>query len=264
MFLISRKFSLRSGLWGALTVVLLGMVLTRCAQNQVAGDDAEGIYKEAEEAFKDERYIIALEKFREVKNRYPYSNRATDSELRIADTYFAEESYIESESAYEIFKELHPTHPKSDYVQYRMALSYYMQIPDNAARDLSAAFKAIDAFENLFDKYPNSEFVAKGKEYIVEARKRLAEHEAYVADFYFRRQHYLSASYRYAALLKDYSNLGFDEEALYRLGESYYHIRMFDNARDTLTRLTTEFPNSGYKGEATALLEELKNRKNQD
>jgi outer membrane protein assembly factor BamD len=246
-------------------LLALGSVsLTRCVQNEVVSekDGAEALYKDAEDAYKDERFIISLEKYREVKNRYPYSNRATDSELRIADTYFAQESYIESESAYEIFKELHPTHPKSDYVQFRMALSYYNQIPDSSARDLSPAYKAIEAFETLFDKFPNSEFVAKGHEYITEARKRLADHENYVADFYFRRQHYLSASYRYAALLKDYSNLGYDEEALYRLAQSYYHIRMFDNARDTFVRLVSEFPNSGYKGEAVSLLEELKKRKN--
>src|SRR4051812_639301 len=108
--------------------VLLGIVvlgLAQCAHEQTKGEDADSLYSEAEEAFKDERYQQAVEKYRDIKNRYPYSARAVDSELRIADAYFEQESYLEAESAYEIFRELHPSHAKSDYVQYRIAMSYY-------------------------------------------------------------------------------------------------------------------------------------------
>lgn len=242
-------------------LALLALGLVKCVHKETTAEDADALYREAEEAYKDERYLIAIEKYRDIKNRFPYSARATDSELRIADTYFAQESYLESESAYEIFAELHPTHPKSDYVQYRMALSYFNQIPDDSARDLNPAYKAIEAFEKLSQKFPGSEYSSKAKEYIVESRKRLAEHENYVADFYFRRQHYLSASYRYASLLKEYGNLGYDEEALYRLGQSYYHIRMFDNAEKTLRQLLSEFPEGGHKSEAISLLENIKKQK---
>src|SRR5262249_45370554 len=147
-----------------------------------------------------------------------YSSRAADAELRIADAYFAQESYLEAESAYGIYRELHPTDPRSDYVQYQIGLSYFHQIPSDSARDLSAAYKAIENFELLAQKFPNSTYLAKGREFIIEARRRLAEHENYVADFYYQRQHYLSASYRYSALLKNFSKLGYDEEALFRLG----------------------------------------------
>lgn len=228
-----------------------------CSSKEVNREDPDALYSDAEEAFKDERYIIALEKYRDIKNRFPYSSRATDAELRIADTYFEQESYLEAESAYEIFRELHPTHAKSDYVQYRIGLSYYNQIPGNTARDLSAAHKAIDGFNLLIEKYPSSEYVGKAKEFIVEARKKLAEHERYVAEFYFHRKHYLSASYRYAALLKEYPNMGYEEEGLYRLAQCYYHIRMYSNAQDAIKRLVTQFPNTSYKGEVENLLEEM-------
>lgn len=237
--------------------LLLAVSLTRCTSAQYAKEDPEGVYQEAEEAAKDEHYLQAIEKYRELKNRYPYSSRAIDAELRIADAYFAQESYLEAESSYEIFKELHPTHPKSDYVQYQIALSYYYQIPSNSARDLSAAFKAIDSFDQLAQKFPNSQFVPKAKEFTIEARKRLAEHEVYVAEFYFRREHYLSASYRYSSLLRNFSNLGYDEEALLRLGECYTKIRMFGNAKDALRRLVTQFPSGDLTAQAKAMLDDL-------
>jgi outer membrane protein assembly factor BamD len=232
--------------------------LTQCSSKEVNKDDPEAVYQEAEAAFKDEHYLIAVERFRDVKNRFPYSSRAVDAELRLADTYFEQENYLEAESAYEIFRELHPTHSRSDYVQYRIGLSYYNQIPSNTARDLSAAYRAIDAFSVLVDKFPSSEYAPKAKEQMEEARKKLAEHENYVADFYYERKHYLSASYRYAALLQGYPKLGYDEQALYRLGKCYYHVKMFSNAVDSFKSLLGQFPNTSHKAEVESLLAELK------
>jgi outer membrane protein assembly factor BamD len=231
--------------------------LTGCASTTANPDDPEALYKEAEEALQDEHYLVALERYRDVKNRFPYSSRAVDSELRIADAYFAQESYLEAEAAYEIFRELHPTHPRSDYVQFRIGLSYFNQIPDHSGRDLSAAYRAIDAFNIVLDKYKSSSLQAEAKQRIAEARAKLAHYQNYVADFYYQRRHYLSASYRYAGLLQDYSDLGYDEEALYRLGESYYHIRMFSNARETLKRLLAKYPETEHKAGSQALLKEL-------
>lgn len=247
---------------GVIGGVLLSCILffVRCSHTESVKENPDGLFAEAEESFQDERYLIAIEKYRDIKNRFPYSSRALDAELRIADCYYEQESYLEAASSYEIFLELHPTHPKTDYVQYRIAMSYYNQIPENAARDLSAAYKAIDEFQILLDKHSSSSYAEKAKDYIQEARKRLAEQENYVADFYFQRKHYLSASYRYAALLQDYPNLGYEEEALYRLGMSYYHIRMFSNARDTLNRLLKQFPESGNAGQARGIVEDLTKR----
>ena len=245
-----------------LSLVLTALFLTSCVSKEGGGEDPEGLYKEAEDLYKDERFLMAIEKYRDLKNRYPYSSRATDAELRIADSFFEQESFLEAESAYEIFKELHPTHPRSDYVQYRIGLSYFNQIPTNAARDLTAAYRAIESFEVLAEKYPSSEFVAKAKEQSMEAKRRLADHENYVADFYFRRRHFLSATYRYNALLKDFPNLGYDEEALFRLGQCYVNVRMFGNAKDAFNRLLTQFPQSGMKAEVTGILEDLSKKNN--
>lgn len=238
---------------------LVGLAfLVGCTSQEVNQDDPDAVFNDAEASFKDERYLIAIERYRDLKNRFPYHSRAVDAELRIADSYFAQESYMEAESSYEIFKELHPTYPKIDYVQYRIGLSYFNQIPSNSARDLSAAHRAIEAFQHLIEKYPRSEFVANSKQHILDSRAKLAEHENYVADFYFQRKHYLSASYRYSALLREFPGTGYDEEALFRLGQSYMNIKMYANARDALNRLLQKYPETQLQAEAKSLLEEMK------
>jgi len=244
-----------------LSMILIGFGLVRCASKEVGSDSPDALFAVADEEFKDEHYLSAMEKFRDIKNRFPYSSRAVEAELRIADTHFAQENFIEAESSYEVFRELHPTHPKSDYVQYQIGMSNFHQIPANAARDLTAAQKTIDAFDVLVEKFKSSTYVEKAKENRALARSRLAEHESYVADFYFQKQHYLSASYRYAALLNDFAQMGYDEMALYRLGKCYAEIRMFAKSRDILGKLVKEFPASEYKVSAEQLLAELQQLK---
>ncbi len=234
------------------------LVVCGCSSQEVASDNPDALFKEAEEELADGRYMMAIEKLRDLKNKFPYSTRAVDAELKIADAYFQQEAFIEAETAYEVFKELHPTHPRIDYVQYQVALSNFHQIPSHPGRDLTAAYKAIDAFRKLEEQFPSSEYVDKGRVHSGEARRKIAEYESYVADFYFRRRHFLSASYRYAALLKDFPDMGYDETALFRLGESYFRIRMYGNAKDTLGRLLKQFPESSHKTEALALMEELR------
>ena len=241
------------------SIVLGTLMVVSCTHKEVNTESPDALFAEAEEAYNDEKYLIAIERYRDIKNRFPYSNRAVDAELRIADSFFEQESYIEAESAYEIFKELHPTHAKSDYVQYRIGLSLNMQIPSNPTRDLTAAQRSIDAFEVMIEKFPSSTLTPKARELIFEARKKMAEHEHYVADFYFRRRHYLSSTYRYSALLQEFPNMGYDEEALFRLGKSYANVKMIDNAKDTLKRFVSRFPNSSYRTEAETLLKEMTN-----
>lgn len=228
-----------------------------CAHQETSPEDAEGIYQEAEELLKDERYLLAIDKYRDIKNRFPYHRRALDSELRVADTYFEMESYLEAESAYEIFRELHPVHPRADYVQYRIALSYFRMIPSDTARDLSAAYRAIDSFQTLVTKFPNSSHAAEATKAIETCNRKLAEHELYVATFYFTRDHFLPASFRYAGVLQQYGSLGYDEEALFRLGESFYKVRMFINAKDAYSRLLSSFPKSAFADTARQRLEKL-------
>lgn len=253
-------FSVFRSIWrtfGALVLCAWLFQAAGCSSQEVNTEDPDSLYSEADRLLKDEQYLLAMEKFRDIKNRFPYSPRAVDSELRLADAYFAQESYLEAESSYEIFRELHPSYSKSDYVQYQIGMSYFHLIPENSARDLSAAYRAIDAFNLLKQRFPDSSYADKADQKIAESRAKLAEHENFVASFYFHRRHFLSASYRYAALLKDFPKSGYDEEALYRLGQCYYNIRMFDSAKDTFSQLIREFPQSAHVGSARSLINDI-------
>ena len=106
----------------------------------------------------------------------------------MADLHFKRESYAEAQIAYQNFRDLHPKNPRIDYVVFKIAMSFYQQLPDSVDRDLSLAQDAIYHFNEVIKLYPQSEFTAQAKEKRDKAFVMLAEKEFYVADFYFKQK----------------------------------------------------------------------------
>src|SRR5687767_1711400 len=92
-------------------------------------NSAEENWKLGEEAFTDEDYLVAQRYYSFIRNKFPYSQYAASSALRIGDCQFARERYIESIDSYQNFSRLYPTHDKVPYAMLRIGLSYFEQIP---------------------------------------------------------------------------------------------------------------------------------------
>jgi outer membrane protein assembly factor BamD len=197
-------------------ICALGFHLLACSTNEKNSNTPEGAFAIAEEYDQGERYEEAIRRYTEVKNKFPYSNFATKAELAIADVYYKQESYAEAQVSYQMFKELHPTAPQSAYVQFRLGMSYFNQLPTSIDRDLTLANDAIFQLSDLIKRYPNSEYVTEAKEKRSAAIKMMAEKEEYIADFYFKREIFESALKRYEGLYNNYRSLGFDAKALSR------------------------------------------------
>jgi outer membrane protein assembly factor BamD len=219
-------------------------LLSGCSSTDKKSDTAEGAYGIAQEYDKDERFEEAIKRYQDVKNKFPYSKYATMSELSIADVYFKQESYPEAQVAYQSFKDLHPKHPQIDYVTYRLALSFFNQLPSTIDRDLSLAQSTILYFDEVISHYPNSEYAKDAKEKKEATVKMLAAKEDYIADFYFIRDKYDSALIRYDGLLKKYPGLGFDAKALGRAAVAASRNGEPDRAQKYLSELQNRFPGS--------------------
>lgn len=219
-------------------------LLSSCSSSDKKADTAEGAYAIAQEFDNDERYEEAIKRYQDVKNKFPYSKFATLSELAVADVYFKQESYPEAQVAYQSFKDLHPKHPRVDYVTYRLAMSFYNQLPPTIDRDLSLAQSAILYFDEVLNQFPNSEFAKESKEKKNATVKMLAEKEDYIAEFYFIREKYDSALPRYEGLLRKYPGIGLDAKALSRAAVSAAKIGEPDKSRRYMAELEQKFPGS--------------------
>lgn len=244
-------FSLLSWVLTLLVVV----AVTSCSGKSVDENNAQEVYKDAEEDISDKRYTIALDKLKTLKNKFPYSNVATQAKLRIADVYFLEESYIEAAAAYESFRDMHPKHEKADYVMFRTGESYFLQLPDSDDRDMSPAAKAIDAYRELLQLYPRSQYAEPAKTHLNQASEMQASKEKYIADFYFKRDMFDSAATRYEKITARFPGTSTAQYAYWRLAQSLIRQDKLDEAKHVYRTYLSRHPGGEYARQAGDWLE---------
>ena len=229
----------------ALGTAAAAPVLVGCSSaEKIDASTPEGAFKLGEEFEKDDRYEEAIARFSEVKNKYPYSRFSPLSELKIADIQYKRENYIEAQNAYLLFKDFHPRHPQIDYVTFRLAMSYFKQLPSTIDRDLTLAEKAILYFDETVASYPGSTHVAESRERKQDALKMLAEKEIYVAEFYIKEKQFDSALKRYEGMLRTYPGVGLDAKALYGAARCAFEIGEKERGRQHYRNLNSLHPGS--------------------
>jgi outer membrane protein assembly factor BamD len=216
------KFSL-------IVILLLVLVVSGCGTwrdftdwwrpSDMARATPEGLYKRGAEFYQEGRYKKAIESFQRMRELFPLHPMAPDAELGIADSYFSNENYLEAELTYKDFIDMRPTNANVPYAMYQLAMSHYKQI-DTIDRDQTDTVKALRAFERLIARFPDSKFSLLAERQVLDCRKRLAEHEFYVGNFYFTRGKYKAALGRFETIAREYAGIGLDYKIGYFIEES--------------------------------------------
>lgn len=226
------------------------MLVFSCSSADKVGETAEEAFKYAKEFDEDDRYQVAIQRYTDVKNRFPYSTYATMAELAIADVQFRSESYAEAQVSYQNFRELHPRHARIDYVIFQTGMSYYQQLPETFDRDITLANDAIYSYNELIRRFPSSEYYQQAQEYRRKAFTMLAEKELYIADFYFKQEFFDSALLRYESAYKKYPGFGLEPRALLGAVKSAAETDDGEKQKKYFDLLVTKFPDSDEAKEA--------------
>jgi len=221
-------------------------------------------FLKGQQAFGDEDYLEAIEYFRFVKSKFPYSAYATQAELLVADAHFARERYLEAADAYTSFIKLHPKHARVPYATFRIGLCYFMRMPDTYwfmppayELDQKETLRAIQELEAYLQRFPQDDSAPEAREKLRQAKRRMAEEEAYVMDFYRRKGNPRGVVWRAEKILQSYGDAGLDEEALFRKGEALVALEETDHARRTLEQQLQAFPAGEFAETARELLTRL-------
>jgi len=211
-------------------------------------------------------WIAASKYFGFIKTRFPYSKYAVLAELRLADAEFGAEQYLEAIDSYRLFIKFHPTHEMvaNGYASFRIGEGYYRQLsgdfwmfPPSFEKDQSSTEDAANELKTFLDKYPDSPYRDKAKDIIKQVGKRLADHEWYVARYYWDRGKPMGTVIRLRRLLERYRGVGYDEDALWLLGRAYVAVAMPDRAKGVWSELVDKYPNSNHAGDAKSALSGL-------
>jgi outer membrane protein assembly factor BamD len=230
------------------------VLLTGCmSSGPPASKTALEYYREGEEKFASGQYTEALESLEKVREIYESADLNMQAALKIADTHYAAEDYVEAAAAYEDFLKQHPGHPQTARVLYQLGKSYFQQILA-IDRDQTATRNAMVAFESLLNLYPDAPQSGEVPDLIRYCRDHLAESELYVARFYLKTDEHAAAIGRLRGILDAYPDFSGMDKVRFYLGLAYLESGHPPLAAVQLETLLKEYPRSDLYGEAEDIL----------
>lgn len=215
---------------------------------------ADQLYNEALVLMNDGNYRNAMVKFEEVDRLHPHTELGRKSQVMLAFASYSRGNYDDAIITAQRFVTLYPNHDDAPYAYYIVANSYYKQIPD-VTRDQTETQKALQSFEALVERFPDSEYAEDARRKIQATKDQLAGKEMEVGRYYLERDDNLAAINRFRKVVEDYQTTRHVEEALFRLTESYYAIGVTNEAQTAAAVLGHNFPESRWYNDAYSLLQ---------
>ena len=187
-------------------------------------------YLEGKKELESGDVLFAAKKFNEAEILFPQSEWAPKSALMAAYAYYSQDYYGNAIAELERFIRIYPKNKNIDYAYYLLGLSYYEQIVDEK-KDLNSILKAKKTFEIINKKFPNTQYAIDAEFKIELVNDIIASKEMYIGRYYQSKKKWIAAINRFRAVVDDYSDTVYTEEALHRLVEIYYTIGLKEEAK---------------------------------
>lgn len=229
--------------------------LNACSSTKETDDNksAEQLYTKAYKLLNKTSYAKAAETFEKVELEHPYSKWATKAKLMGAYSYYKDQKYDDAIISLDRFIKYHPGNEDAPYAYYLKALCYYEQIV-TVDKDQSLTQKAYDAFEQVVNRYPDSEYAKDARLKMDLCRDHLAGKEMEVGRYYLNQKNYLSALNRFSTVVNNYQTTSHIEEALYRQVEIYTMLGLNAEAQNAKKILGYNYPDSKWYKDALKIL----------
>lgn len=239
------------GLKAALASLLLCLMVTGCAglNEKTPELSPQEMYERAAESLSSENYSEAVQRLNDLQSRYPFGDYAQQAQLELIYAHYRLRQWEEALAAADRFLREYPRHRNVDYAYYMKGLINFERsigmleeiwpYVDNAHMDSTFARNALDTFATLLRRFPGSDYAADTRQRIIFLNNRLARHELYITDYYYRRGAYVAAINRAKEILKRYPRTPSAYRALEILADAYKALGMKeleDEAREALAR----------------------------
>ena len=203
------------------------------------------IYKRALLLIEENDYKSALNEFENLLLNYPFSDLAVKSEITSAYSLYEDNQIQKAINKLNSFIEMNPTGELTIYAHYLLGMCYYIQTSQKG-RDASLSVKAINYFQIIESKYPNSKYAKDAKLKILYLKNRLAENELAVGKFYLKKNASVSAIKRFKVILEKFQNTSVIPETLYRLSEALLITGLKEEAQKSIAILNYNFPKNEW------------------
>lgn len=236
------------------TVAMVGCVNKKA--ETLKGKPAAELLSGYQDALTARNYDRALEYLREIEAQYPYSNYAQQAMLNTAYVHYKEKEHERAVAAADRFILNYPTSDNVDYAYYLKGLTYFYSQQnfigqltggkDFSDRDQENAAKSYEAFNDLIQRFPDSQYASDAKAKMLTLHDTAARYVMRVAAFYYDRGAYVAAINRSKEVLERFPKSLSVEDALGLMALSYKQMGIEDLHNDTVLVIKANYPDSRY------------------
>lgn len=237
-----------------LACLLVVLLAAGCGKgDRDARSGAEELFERGTKSMNSGNFTNAIGYYEALEARYPFSNQAKQAQLNLIFCYFRNgERELAVEAATQFERE-NPTHPRVDYALYMSGLANFAPEHNMFHRMFRVklwkrppvnARESYSAFARLVQRYPQSRYAEDAHQRMVFLRNRLAEHENYVAEYYYKRGAFAAAANRAKYVLETYEGAPAVADSLFIIMSSYEKLGMQDLAADARRVLEENYPDA--------------------
>jgi len=237
-----------------IAAICIAIAIAGCSLRKVP--KGEDYFTQAQANFASGEYNSAVENYQAVIDKFPFSSYAEESELKIGLAYYKMGEYAQAIAALDDFQRMHPTSKNLQLANYYIAMSYFDQI-GREDQDQSKTEQAMNHFQIIEQRFPESEFSELAKEKSEVCREMLARHQKLVGDYYFKRANFRAAESRLAELMQKYPDTPVAPDALWELGVALEKEGKRYSAAQAFSAMTQHFPGTPYAKKARDELKKL-------
>ena len=201
-----------------ITLIASGLYLTACASTPEKLQGADYYYVEGQKAYEKKRCVEASEHFQRLVSNFPGSQRVTQSQYMLAESYFCSQDYVNAAFEYQRLIDIYPASDWASEAQFKIGESFFEQMR-RPELDQKETYEALTAFRNFIEDNPSSPLVETARERVRSCRENLAE-KIYLGAYLYQKQGYAEAArMSFQDVLRDYSDTAWYYQTLFRLGE---------------------------------------------
>ena len=242
---------------------VISLLISACnSKNNFELKPPEVRFESGKEYYDKGKYRKAIAELKIVTFNAPGSDIGDDAQYYLASAHFELKEYFLAISEYERLQRVHPESPFLEEGEYKRALCFDKMSP-SSHHDQTNTLKALDAYQEYIENWPESEFKIKAESRLDLLRFKLAKKLFDNGRQYQKLGECQSSAIYMRQLLEKYYDSGLASEARWRLAECEMKLKNWNSALEVLVDILRRDEDDEFLKKARKAIREV-NAKVQD
>jgi outer membrane protein assembly factor BamD len=227
-------------------VSLVALLVGCTSQTRFISDDgAEADWNRAKSLFERERYYRASQLLRDITLNYSGSAFVDSAYYYLALSGFEQEDYFVASDDFRRLVQQFPSSELAGNAAYYEARCNYEMAPDYRL-DQTFTEQAFDQFQRYLEDYPQNVLADSAYKYMSLCRDKLAKKQFMAMKLYLKLEEYASAVIYSDALLSDYYDTKYADEAAFDKVRSLVKLKENEKAVAAIADYKRRFPSGKF------------------